>query len=213
MKHHHPLIVHKCVHIDKYWSPVFQQKLLQSQSGLWDTWTGIPLWSMTRKGERREKGTLNHGPEKEGRGREEEALLRSVDRYINGSVDQWIRRSTHGSTDPSISRKDLQNPSFYRSTPGLWHLSLRTADAFPVVASGNASAVRKLVTSFNVQIPYPSILIMNHQFINLPNHHWLPWLQLFHMCETSRNNERCQWAGFLKSFLAVIPPPSPPKIK
>ena len=68
------------------------------------------------------------------------------------------------------------------------------------------------VTSFNVQIPYPSILIMNHQFINLPNHHWLPWWQLFHMCETSRNNERCQWAGFLKSFLAVIPPPSPAKI-
>lgn len=68
------------------------------------------------------------------------------------------------------------------------------------------------VTSFNVQIPYPSILIMNHQFINLPNHHWLPWLQLFHMCETSRNNERCQWAGFLKSFLAIIPPPSPLKL-
>ena len=163
---------------------------------------------------RRAEGKKNFKSwEKEGRGREEEALLRSVDRYINGSVDQWIRRSTHGSTDPSMSRKDLQNPSFYRSTPGLTHLSLRTADAFPVVASGNASAVRRLVTSFNVQIPYPSILKMNHQFINLPNHHWLPWLQLFHMCETSRNNERCQWAGFLKSFLAVIPPPSPPKIK
>ena len=184
---HHPLIVHKCVHIDKYWFPVFQQKLLQSQSGLWDTWT---VMTVIDDPKRRAEGKKNFKSwEKEGRGREEEALLRSVDRYINGSVDQWIRRSTHGSTDPSISRKDLQNPSFYRSSdPGS-------------------------VTSFNVQIPYPSILIMNHQFINLPNHHWLPWLQLFHMCETSRNNERCQWAGFLKSFLAVIPPPSPAKIK
>ena len=131
---HHPHIVHnsaghKCVHIDKYWFPVFQQKLWQSQSGLWDTWTGIPLWSnhpeMTRKGE----GKKNFKSwEKEGRGRgrgrDEEALLRSVDRYINGSVDQWISRSSYGSTDHSISRKDLQNPSFYRSTPGLWHLSM-----------------------------------------------------------------------------------------
>ena len=35
--HMRPIMRPQCVHIHKYWFLVFQQKLRQSQSGLWDT--------------------------------------------------------------------------------------------------------------------------------------------------------------------------------